>query len=142
MKPIHVDTVYCTTDWTDVRPYYIIRKNDKAADYEWYVRMQVGDLTREDAGKEQLASVCAFQSGMLFGYLFDRQQFGVGFVRQTVRPERSLKSLRMMSTGIVRRLICGRLWDIRYSTPGMAICICWLMLSSSLKKERSLLLPT
>ena len=79
VKPIHVDTVYCTTDWTDVRPYYIIRKNDKAADYEWYVRMQVGDLTREDAGKEQLTSVCAFQSGMLFGYLFDRQQFGVGF---------------------------------------------------------------
>lgn len=79
VKPIHVDTVYCTTDWTDVRPYYIIRKNDKAADYKWYVRMQVGDLTREDAGKEQLTSVCAFQSGMLFGYLFDRQQFGVGF---------------------------------------------------------------
>lgn len=79
IKPNFVDTVYCTSDWTDVHPYYIIKQSDRAADYTWSVHMKVGDLTRNDASKEQLGTVCALESGVLFSYIFNREQQGVGF---------------------------------------------------------------
>jgi hypothetical protein len=79
IKPNYVDTVYCTSDWTDVHPYYIIKLSDRAADYTWSVHMKVGDITRNDASKEQLGTIYALESGVLFSYIFNREQQGVGF---------------------------------------------------------------
>lgn len=79
IRPNYVDTVYSTSDWTDVRPYYIIQRNNRAADYAWSVRMKVGDITREDAEREQLCNVYALKSGLLFNYLFNPKQQGAGF---------------------------------------------------------------
>lgn len=79
MKPHYVDTVYTTTDWKDVSPYYVIHKSDRAADYAWSVRAKVGDITKNEAFKEMLGSVCVFDSGVLFNYMFDRERIGCGF---------------------------------------------------------------
>lgn len=79
IKPNFVDTIYCTTDWTDVRPYYIIQKSDRAADYAWSVKASVGDITKTEASKEMLTTVCALNSGLLFSYAFDYKKQGVGF---------------------------------------------------------------
>ena len=41
--------------------------------------MKVGDITRNDASKEQLGTIYALESGVLFSYIFNREQQGVGF---------------------------------------------------------------
>lgn len=79
MKPNYVDTIYATTNWKDVRPYYVIHKSDRAADYAWSVKAKVGNITKDEAFKEMLGSVCAFDSGILFNYMFNREKIGVGF---------------------------------------------------------------
>lgn len=79
MKPNYVDTVYITTDWKDVRPYYIIQKSDRAADYAWSVKAKVGNITRDEAFKEMLGSIYALDSGLLFNYMFGKGKIGVGF---------------------------------------------------------------
>ena len=79
MKPNYVDTVYCATEWNNVRVYYIIQKSDRAADYAWSVRARVGDITKSEAFKEMMGSVCTLKTGLLFSYAFDREKRGVGF---------------------------------------------------------------
>lgn len=79
MKPLHVDTVYCTSNWVDVHPLYIIKKSDEAADYAWSVRANVIDIPRSEFYKQRLCDVWALKSGLLFSYMHDKEKVGVGF---------------------------------------------------------------
>lgn len=87
IRPNYVDTVYSTSDWTDVRPYYIIQRNNRAADYAWSVRMKVGDITREDAEREQLCNVYALNQvyySIIYSTPNNKEQVSV---RQTVKAK-------------------------------------------------------
>lgn len=79
MKPLSVDTVYCTSDWTDVHPLYIIKNSSTAADYAWSVRANVANLTHDEFYKQRLGDVWALKSGLLFSYIHDKEKIGVGF---------------------------------------------------------------
>lgn len=79
MKPLSVDTVYCTSDWTDVHPLYIIKNSSTAADYAWSVRANVGDVSPDEYYKQRLGDVWALKSGLLFLYMHDKEKVGVGF---------------------------------------------------------------
>ena len=83
VKPLFVDTVYCTTDWTDVRPLYVIKKDKDAADYEWEMKLFAGDgnvTWHEIKNKDRLNYVMALENGILFSYLQELpDKTGAGF---------------------------------------------------------------
>ena len=83
VKPLFVDTVYCTTDWTDVRPLYVIKKDKDAADYEWEMKLFAGDgnvTWNEIKNKDRLNDVMALENGILFCYLQELpDKTGTGF---------------------------------------------------------------
>ena len=83
VKPLFVDTVYCTTDWTDVRPLYVIKKDKDAADYEWEMKLFAGDgnvTWNEIRNKDRLNQVMALENGILFSYLQELpDKIGAGF---------------------------------------------------------------
>ena len=83
VKPLFVDTVYCTTDWTDVRPLYVIKKDKDAADYEWEMKLFAGDgnvTWNEIKNKDRLNYVMALENGILFSYLQELpDKTGAGF---------------------------------------------------------------
>ena len=83
VKPLFVDTVYCTTDWTDVKPLYVIKKNKDAADYEWEMKLFAGSgnvTWNEIKNKDRLNDVMALENGILFSYLQELpDKTGTGF---------------------------------------------------------------
>ena len=83
VKPLFVDTVYCTTDWTDVKPLYVIKKNKDAADYEWEMKLFAGSgnvTWNEIKNKDRLNDVMALENGILFCYLQELpDKTGTGF---------------------------------------------------------------
>ena len=83
VKPLFVDTVYCTTDWTDVKPLYVIKKNKDAADYEWEMKLFTGSgnvTWNEIRNKDRLNDVMALENGILFSYLQELpDKTGTGF---------------------------------------------------------------
>ena len=83
VKPLFVDTVYCTTDWTDVKPLYVIKKNKDAADYEWEMKLFTGSgnvTWNEMKNKDRLNDVMALENGILFCYLQELpDKTGTGF---------------------------------------------------------------
>lgn len=71
VKPVHVDTVFCTTNWKDLRPFYIIKQSPDAADYEWFTICWAGVnnySTSELLNKKQLSGVWALKNGLLYAY--------------------------------------------------------------------------
>jgi len=83
VKPLFVDTVYCTTDWTNVKPLYVIKKNKDAADYEWEMKLFAGSgnvTWNEIKNKDRLNDVMALENGILFCYLQELpDKTGTGF---------------------------------------------------------------
>ena len=83
VKPLFVDTVYCTTDWTNVKPLYVIKKNKDAADYEWEMKLFAGSgnvTWNEMKNKDRLNDVMALENGILFSYLQELpDKTGTGF---------------------------------------------------------------
>lgn len=82
VKPLFVDTVYCTSDWTDVRPLYVIKKSSSASDYEWEIKLFAGDrnVSRSELiNKDRLIDVLALENGILFTYFVESSKLGAGF---------------------------------------------------------------
>ena len=82
VKPLFVDTVYCTSDWTDVRPLYVIKKSSSASDYEWEIKLFAGDrnVSRSELiNKDRLIDVLALENGILFTYFVESGKLGAGF---------------------------------------------------------------
>jgi hypothetical protein len=82
VKPLFVDTVYCTSDWTDVRPLYVIQKSSSTSDYEWEIKLFAGDrnVSRSElTNKDRLIDVLALENGILFTYFVESGKLGAGF---------------------------------------------------------------
>ena len=82
VKPLFVDTVYCTTNWTDVRPLYVIQKSSSTSDYEWEIKLFAGDrnVSRSElTNKDRLIDVLALENGILFTYFVESGKLGAGF---------------------------------------------------------------
>lgn len=82
VKPVHVDTVFCTTNWKDLRPFYIIKQSPDAADYEWFTICWAGVnnySTSELLNKKQLSDVWALKNGLLYAYFQGEEKSGHGF---------------------------------------------------------------
>ena len=77
-----MDTVFCTTNWKDLRPFYIIKQSPDAADYEWFTICWAGVnnySTSELLNKKQLSGVWALKNGLLYAYFQGEEKSGHGF---------------------------------------------------------------
>ena len=83
VKPMFVDTIYHTTNWTDVSPLYVIQQSDDAADYKWHTIVEAGlnNVSRYELfHKRQLASVFAMECGILYSYIQEiPEKIGIGY---------------------------------------------------------------
>lgn len=82
IKPSNVDTVFCTTDWKDLRPLYIIKQPKNAADYAWLTIFEAGSgnySTNEYLNKMRLMGIWALDNGLLYYYYQNMEQGGAGF---------------------------------------------------------------
>ncbi|ADV42831.1 hypothetical protein [Bacteroides helcogenes] len=82
IKPSNVDTVFCTTDWKDLRPLYIIKQPKNAADYAWQTIFEAGSdnySTNEYLNKMRLLGICALKNGLLYYYYQNMEKSGIGF---------------------------------------------------------------
>ena len=85
VKPLFVDTVYSTTDWTDIQPLYIIKQHSDAADYEWLIKADAGieNVSKSDfLSRDRLEHVWALENGILYSYIFEirpEEKIGYGY---------------------------------------------------------------
>lgn len=68
VKSIVQDTIYRTSDFKSVRPWYVFKLKKNAADYSHKVHLALLDLDENEWRKEGLANVFALESGVLFRY--------------------------------------------------------------------------
>ena len=81
-KPLFIDTVYCTTDWTDVRPLYVIKQHSSAADYEWNIKedASVRNFSQNELlNTRRLGAVWALENGILYFYYLEIKEGKLGF---------------------------------------------------------------
>ena len=52
-----VDTIYRTTDFKDVRPWYVLKKNKSFADYEFCVHRMVLDIPEYEFSRKLISTV-------------------------------------------------------------------------------------
>lgn len=79
MKHTHVDTIYYTTDFETVRPWYVFKKSAIAADYKFTVKRMVLDISISEYGRASLGDVLALESGVLYTYWEGEEKSGWGF---------------------------------------------------------------
>ena len=68
VRPVMLDTVYRTSDFKSVRPWYVFKFKEEAADYAFLVRNMLMDIDRSEYYRESLMNVYALESGVLFEY--------------------------------------------------------------------------
>ena len=68
VRPVLLDTVYRTSDFKSVRPWYVFKFKEEAADYAFLVRNMLMDIDRSEYYRESLMNVYALESGVLFEY--------------------------------------------------------------------------
>lgn len=86
IKPLFIDTIFCTTNWMDVHPLYIIKQNSDAADYEWLIKVDAGieNVSKSELfNKNRLQHVWALENGILYSYIEeirpDEEKIGYGY---------------------------------------------------------------
>lgn len=68
VRPVMLDTLYRTSDFKSVRPWYVFKLKKTAADYAFLVRAMLMDNDRSEWNRESLMNVYALESGVLFEY--------------------------------------------------------------------------
>lgn len=68
VRPVMLDTLYRTSDFRSVRPWYVFKLKKTAADYDFRVRGMLMDIDKSEWFKEDLQNVYALESGVLFEY--------------------------------------------------------------------------
>ena len=69
LRHYHQDTIYRTKDAVTFEPWYVIKPHPRMADYEFMVRMIVGDVTMTDVkSKHYLGNVIATDAGVFYRY--------------------------------------------------------------------------
>lgn len=94
-----MDTVFCTTNWKDLRPFYIIKQSPDAADYEWFTICWAGVnnySTSELLNKKQLSGVWALKNGLLYAYFQGEEKADTVFVLLMEKPKPIPNCSRMM----------------------------------------------
>lgn len=80
MRPIFLDTIYRTSDFTSVCPWYVLKQRSSAADYEYKLRTMLCDTTLNNINREGVWVVYALENGILFGYATAKVS-GIGYSR-------------------------------------------------------------
>lgn len=68
VRPVMLDTLYRTSDFRSVRPWYVFKLKKTAADYAFHVRSMLMDMDKSEWSRECLQNVYALKSGVLFEY--------------------------------------------------------------------------
>lgn len=68
VRPVMLDTLYRTSDFKSVRPWYVFKFKKTAADYAFRVRYMLMDVDKSEWNKEMLQNAYALASGVLFEY--------------------------------------------------------------------------
>ena len=68
VRPVMLDTLYRTSDFKSLRPWYVFKFKEEAADYAFLVRNMLMDIDRSEYYRESLMNVYALESGVLFEY--------------------------------------------------------------------------
>lgn len=68
VKSVVQDTIYRTSDFKSVRPWYVFKLKKNAADYSHKVHLALLDVDESEWSKEGLTNVFALESGVLFRY--------------------------------------------------------------------------
>lgn len=76
-----VDTIYRTTDFKDVRPWYVIKKNKSFTDYEFCVHRMVCDIPEYDFGRRLITTVYPLENGVLYNIAGRLDDSGIGFCK-------------------------------------------------------------
>ena len=68
VRPVMLDTLYRTSDFKSVHPWYVFKLKKTAADYAFLVRAMLMDIDKSEWNKEMLQNAYALESGVLFEY--------------------------------------------------------------------------
>ena len=68
VKSVVQDTIYRTSDFKSVRPWYVFKLKKNAADYSHEVHLALLDMDENEWNKESLQNAYALESGVLFEY--------------------------------------------------------------------------
>lgn len=108
-----VDTIYRTSDFKDVRPWYVIKKNKSFADYEFCVHRMVLDIPKYDFSRKLIATVCPLENGVLYSVAGDIGDSGMGFCKK------NSKALTFSSKGFINDVDeYFRYWKSYYVSGG------------------------
>lgn len=101
-----VDTIYCTSDFKDVRPCYIIKKDKSFADYDFCVHRMVLDIPEYDFGRRLLSMVYPLGNGVLYHVAGRLDDSGSGFCKNND------KALTFSPNGFVNDVDeCFKYWN-------------------------------
>lgn len=90
-----VDTIYRTTDFKDVRPWYVLKKNKSFADYEFCVHRMVLDIPEYELSRKLISTVYPLENGVLYNVAGNMDDSGIGFCKN------NSKSLTFSSSGFI-----------------------------------------
>ena len=79
VRPVMLDTLYRTSDFKSVRPWYVFKLKKTAADYAFRVKHMLIDVDESEWNKEMLRNAYALESGVLFEY--NAAISGVGYCK-------------------------------------------------------------
>lgn len=68
VKPNTLDTIYRTTDFKSLRPWYVFKQKNSATDHTFQVRAILMDVDKSEFSREGGLSVYALESGVIFEY--------------------------------------------------------------------------
>lgn len=68
VRPVMLDTLYRTSDFKSLLPWYVFKLKESAADYAFQVHNMLMDIDESEYGRETLMNVYALPSGVLFEY--------------------------------------------------------------------------
>ena len=68
VRPVMLDTLYRTSDFKSVRPWYVFKLKKNAANYSHKVHLTLLDMDENEWNKESLQNAYALENGVLFEY--------------------------------------------------------------------------
>lgn len=68
VRPVMLDTLYRTSDFKSLHPWYVFKLKESAADYAFQVRSMLMDIDKSEYNREELMNVYALTNGVLFKY--------------------------------------------------------------------------
>lgn len=102
VRPVFLDTIYRTSDFKSVRPWYVLKQKSTAADYECKLRAMMGDDGKE-LNREGVWVVYALEDGILFGY-DAKKVSGIGYCKAGGKAKTFSESFENDLDGFLKKL--------------------------------------